>query len=276
VNYSGPIVWFGLAPDLETTMKKILLGAAGILAVATTGPSFAADLPAATYAKSPAVVAPVPAYDWSGFYVGANIGGAWDHGTVTEAALDGTFVSSGSSSNSGVVGGGQVGYNYMALPNFLLGIEADVDGTSLKGSALSVDGSNQHSSELNAFGTVRGRVGFTESNWLFYGTGGFAWSEGSTTRTQIATVVGAVPPIPAVAGTVETSSNTRTGWAAGAGVEWGITQNWTARLEYLYLDLGNATSVFPISNRQQTSSATMNVARFGVNYKFGGPVVARY
>jgi outer membrane immunogenic protein len=256
-------------------MKKILQGAAGVLAVAMTGPSFAADLPAANYAKAPAVVAPVPAYDWSGFYVGANIGGAWDHGTSTDRALDGTFVSSGASSNSGVVGGGQIGYNYMALPNFLLGIEADVDGTSLKGTVLSVDGSNQHSSELDAFGTVRGRVGFTQSNWLFYGTGGFAWGEGSVTRTQLATVV-AVPPIPAVAGTVETSSNTRTGWAAGAGVEWGITQNWTARLEYLYLDLGNATSAFPISNRQQTSSATMNVARFGVNYKFGGPVVARY
>jgi outer membrane immunogenic protein len=95
------------------------------------------------------------------------------------------------------------------------------------------------------------------------------------TRTQIATVA-ALPPIPALAGTVETASNTRTGWSAGAGVEWGIAQNWTVRVEYLYLDLGNATSVFPISNRLQTSSLNMNVARVGVNYKFGGPVVARY
>jgi outer membrane immunogenic protein len=71
-------------------------------------------------------------------------------------------------------------------------------------------------------------------------------------------------------------NNTRTGWAAGAGIEWGITQNWTARVEYLYLDFGTATSVFPLSNRQQTTSASMNIARFGVNYKFGGPVVARY
>jgi outer membrane immunogenic protein len=59
-------------------------------------------------------------------------------------------------------------------------------------------------------------------------------------------------------------------------VEWGLTQNWTARVEYLYLDLGSATSVFPLSNRQETGSLTMNVARFGVNYKFGGPVVAKY
>ena len=172
-----------------------------------------------------------------------------------------------------MIGGGQIGYDYMVSPSFPLGIEADVDGTSLKGSVLSIDGSNQHSSKLDAFGTARGRVGFAQNNWLFYGTGGFAWSEGSVTRTRSPRQV---PPIPAPAGTVETTSNTRTGWAAGAGAEWGVTQNWTARVDYLYLDLCNATSVFPLSNRQHTSSLTMNMARVGVNYKFGGPVVARY
>jgi outer membrane immunogenic protein len=140
---------------------------------------------------------------------------------------------------------------------------------------LSVDGTNVHNTTLDSFGTVRGRAGFTANNWLFYGTGGFAWSDGTESRSQLATVV-ATPPIPAVGGSVESVSNTRTGWTAGAGVEWGLTQNWTARVEYLYLDLGNATSTFPISNRQQTSSLTMNVARIGVNYKFGGPVVAKY
>jgi outer membrane immunogenic protein len=246
-----------------------------LAAICVAAPAFAADLPARAYSKAPAMASPVSVYDWSGFYVGANVGGTWDNGTATNVALNGTFVSSGSAHNSGVIGGGQIGYNYMVSPGFLLGIEADVDGTSLKGSVLSLDGSNQHSSKLDAFGTVRGRAGFAENNWLFYGTGGFAWSEGSVTRTQITTVA-ALPPIPAVAGTVETASNTRTGWAAGAGVEWGITQNWTARVEYLYLDLGNATSVFPLSNRQQTSSLTMNVARVGVSYKFGGPVAAWY
>jgi outer membrane immunogenic protein len=251
------------------------LAVQSLAAICVAAPAFAADLPARQYGKAAPMISPMSVYDWSGFYVGANVGGAWDNGTATNAALDGTFVSSGTARNSGVIGGGQIGYNYMVSPSFLLGVEADVDGTSLKGSVLSIDGSNQHSSKLDAFGTVRGRVGFAENNWLFYGTGGFAWSEGSVTRTQIATVA-AMPPIPALAGTVETASNTRTGWAAGAGVEWGITQNWTARIEYLYLDLGNATSVFPLSNRLQTSSLTMNVARVGVNYKFGGPVVARY
>ncbi len=246
----------------------ILAGSA--LAVAS---AFAADLPAREYPKAPAIVS--PAYDWSGFYVGANVGGTWDSGTTTNRALDATFVSSGAANNSGVIGGGQIGYNYMLSPNFVVGIEADVDATSLKGSVLSTDGSNRHTSKLDEFGTVRGRAGIAQDNWLFYGTGGYAWSEGSVTRTQLAAVT-SMPPIPAAAGTVETSSNTRNGWVVGAGVEWGIAQNWTARVEYLYLDLGSVTSVFPISNRQETSSLTMNVARIGINYKFGGPAVTQY
>lgn len=244
--------------------------AGSVLAVA---PALGADLAAREYPKAPAIVSPV--YDWSGFYVGANVGGTWDSGTTTSTALNGTFVSSGAANNSGVIGGGQIGYNYMLSPNFVAGIEADVDGTSLSGSVLSTDGSNRHTTRLDEFGTVRGRAGIAQDNWLFYGTGGYAWSEGSATRTQLAAVT-SMPPIPAAAGTVETSSNTRNGWVAGAGVEWGITQNWTARIEYLYLDLGSVTSVFPISNRQETSSLTMSVARFGVNYKFGGPAVTQY
>jgi outer membrane immunogenic protein len=259
-----------MSPDRFSFLLSASILAGSVLAVA---PAFAADLPAREYPKAPAIVS--PAYDWSGFYVGANVGGAWNSGTTTNTALDGTFVSSGAAKNSGVIGGGQIGYNYMLSPNFVVGIEADVDATSLKGSVLSIDGSNQHSTKLDEFGTVRGRAGIAQNNWLFYGTGGYAWSEGTVTRTQLAAVV-SMPPIPAPAGTVETSSNTRNGWVAGAGVEWGIAQNWTARVEYLYLDLGNATSVFPLSNRQQTSSLTINVARFGVNYKFGGPAMTQY
>jgi outer membrane immunogenic protein len=244
--------------------------ASPVLAVAS---ALAADLPARETPNTPAIVSPV--YNWSGFYIGANVGGASDNGTTTNTALSGTFVSSGAAKNNGVIGGGQIGYNYMLSPNFLIGIEADLEGTSLNGSVLSTDGSNQHTSKLDEFGTVRGRAGITANNWLFYGTGGYAWSEGSVTRTQLAAVT-SVPPIPAPAGTVETASNTRNGWVVGAGVEWAITPNWTARVEYLYLDLGSVTSVFPISNRPETSSLTMNVARVGVNYKFGAPGITQY
>lgn len=258
-------------------MRKLLASIfiSNLAAVAVAMPVLAADLPARQYVKSPAVAPPVPYYDWSGFYVGVNVGGSWGHSNSTNTALDGTFVSSGSGNDSAVIGGGQIGYNLMVAPHFLLGVEADVQGSSSSATVTSPDGSNSFASKLDDFGTVRGRAGFTADNWLFYGTGGFAWSQGSVTRTQIAAVA-SVPPIPAPAGTVETASNTRTGWAAGAGVEWGITPNWTARVEYLYLDLGSVTSVFPLANRQQTTSANMSIARIGVNYKFGGPVVAKY
>jgi outer membrane immunogenic protein len=258
-------------------MKKLAVVVC-LLAV-NSGTALAADLAARPYAKAAPMIS--PAYDWSGFYIGANVGGAWTKESSTTTALNGApggpgNAGSGLGGRSGVVGGGQIGYNFMVAPNFLLGIEADIDGTSLSGSVLSPTGTNRHSAKVDAFGTVRGRAGFTQNNWLFYGTGGFAWSTGSVSRTQIVAQPLAVPPIPAAAGTVETSSNTRTGWAAGAGVEWGIAQNWTVKAEYLYLDLGKMTSRFPLANRQQTNTLTMNVARIGVNYKFGGPVVARY
>jgi outer membrane immunogenic protein len=155
--------------------------------------------------------------------------------TSTNAALDGTFVASGSRTDSAVIGSGQAGYNFLVAPHIMLGVEADIDASSAKSTVTSPDGSNSFASKLDDFGTVRGRAGFAQDNWLFYGTGGFASSHGSVTHTQIAAVA-TVPPIPAAAGALESAPNTRTGWAAGAGIEWGITQNWTARAEYLYLD----------------------------------------
>lgn len=258
-------------------MKKLAF--VSFLLVASSGSALAADLGARPYSKAPPMIS--PAYDWSGFYIGANVGGAWTRESSSTTALNGVVGGGGNRGSglggaSGVVGGGQIGYNFMVAPNFLLGIEADVDGTSLRGSALSPNGADSGSAKVDAFGTVRGRAGFTQNNWLFYGTGGFAWSTGSVTRTQLVAQRTAVPPIPAAAGTVETASNTRTGWTAGGGVEWGFMQNWTVKAEYLYLDLGKVTSVFPLANRMQTNTLTMNVARIGVNYKFGGPVVARY
>ena len=187
-------------------MNKSIASAfiAALAAISLAAPACAADLPAREY-RPPPVVAPVPAYDWSGFYIGGNIGGAWDSSTSTNRALDGTFVSSGSGNNSGVIGGGQIGYTFMASPNFLLGREADVEGSSRTGSVASIDGSNIHNSKLDDFCTARGRAGFTVNNWLFYGTGGFAWSDGTESRSQLATVV-ATPPIPAVGGSVESVS----------------------------------------------------------------------
>jgi len=233
----------------------VLLGAPGLAA--------AADL-STPYKAPPAAPAPIPYYNWTGFYIGGNIGGGFnDYSFANTVTATGAPVNSNSASVAGVLGGGQIGYNYLFSRNFLLGVEADIDGANINGSTTSTDGTTQHSFNTDLFGTVRGRLGVAANNWLFYGTGGFAWGNTQVTRNQLTGTVGA-----ATAGTSESISNTGTGWTAGGGVEWGITPNWTARVEYLYVDLGTNSYSFPLAGRATTFDNAFNVVRFGVNYKF--------
>ncbi len=110
-----------------------------------------------------------------------------------------------------------------------------MSAADLNGSAI-YNNRAQFNEKVDAFGTVRGRLGYVANNWLFYGTGGFAWSDDTFTRTQITAVAGS-PPL----GDVRTNSSTHTGWAAGGGIEYGFARNWTARVEYLHLDLSDQT-----------------------------------
>jgi outer membrane immunogenic protein len=205
-------------------MKRFCLGfiAAGLVSIGAGGgvPATAADL-------QPVHKAPV--FNWNGFYIGANVGGAWAGNTVTEGNILGTISATTNVGSSGVAGGGHAGYNWQAAPNWLLGIEADVSGAAPKGSGSDRFGSFDE--KVNAFGTVRGRVGYVVNNWLFYGTGGFGWANDAFTRTPTNQ-----PPGPGA------NSATRTGWAAGAGIEYGLARNWTLRAEYLHVDLGDRPS----------------------------------
>jgi len=239
-----------------------------------TGAVLAADLPAAMPAKAPAF-APVPAYDWTGFYVGGHVGAAWDsrEGTVFSTTTSATGAIS--TKASGVVGGGQLGFNYALAPNWLIGLEADISGADLKSSPFSQAAivQVQHENKIDLFGTARGRLGYVWNNWLFYGTGGLAWADEQLVRTQVAGTVGAAGP-----GVTESGSATATGWTAGGGLEWGFTPSWTARVEYLHLDLGTASITFPVAQQRYDARATVDEVRFGVNYLFnlGGPVTGRY
>jgi outer membrane immunogenic protein len=132
--------------------------------------------------------------------------------------------------------------------------------------------------KLTWFGTVRGRVGILATpKVLFYGTGGLAFGEIKTTGTM----TGFTPAGVAIA-SVGSNSTTRAGWTAGVGVEGKITQNWSAKLEYLYMDLGTFSSgpftLAPLStvSANVSSRFTDHILRAGINYQFGGPVVARY
>lgn len=264
--------------------------------------ALAADLPARTYTKAPAYVDPV--YDWSGFYIGANIGYSWGRSSDTSSLSNGVgtvlFTSAGSSNLNGVVGGEQVGYNRQ-MQNWVWGLEADIQGTDEHGSrgftcptgvctpptvtlgirGLIIPGDavpvslNQ---KIAWFGTARGRAGVLVSpKVLLYATGGLAYGEVSSSET-----IGGPTGL--------SNSDTRVGYTVGAGIEGAIGGNWTAKLEYLYVDLGRTSGSFATTipafgggisasgtlTSSYSSRITDNVLRVGVNYKFAGPVVAKY
>jgi outer membrane immunogenic protein len=287
-------------------MKRFLIGSATVVSLLTATNAFAADL----YTKAPVVAAVV--YDWTGFYIGGNAGYSWGRAR-TDGALTGTqnvsvfrtagptLISSvnsvlgtlpltGRSNVDGFVGGVQAGYNWQRS-NWLFGFEADFQGTDERGSGdiCFAAGCPAGSSLLSAnykldwFGTARGRVGYLPTQRvLLYVTGGLAY--GHIEANSVAPVLG--------------WGSTRAGWTVGAGVEAAIDRNWSVKLEYLYMDLGNiggatgsATAAVNAPNTpgvgfNTVTTTTLNAAfntrftdnilRAGINYRFGGPVLAKY
>jgi outer membrane immunogenic protein len=276
-------------------VKRIVTGIAAIASLLTTS-VFAADLAPHMYTKAPPPVA-AAVYNWTGFYIGGNVGYSWGRSSNTETLsrlTTGTALFTNTSSNdvNGVIGGGQVGYNWQAS-NWLFGLEADIQGSGERGSssftcvACANDGTNIASTltqKLNWFGTARGRVGVLVSpTVLLYGTGGLAYGEVETGGSVTGNGLAGTPLIIALPG----SSSTRAGWTAGAGVEGVIGGNWTAKLEYLYMDLGTVGAgpialtgiLVPVRTAgaaAYTSHFTDNILRVGVNYHFNAPVVAKY
>jgi outer membrane immunogenic protein len=301
-------------------MNKIAL-AVSLLAIGTTS-AFAADLAPRPYTKAPVIADPV--YNWTGFYIGGNVGYSWGRSSSTVAFVDaGAIVSSTNSKfdMDGVIGGGQIGYNWQ-VQNWVWGLEADIQGSGQRGrgnavcpggtlgavatlnsvcatghvgdtapfNVAAVPVNSDISQKLEWFGTVRGRLGTTVTpTTLLYVTGGLAYGEISTTNTVSGTnITGAqgtnVFVLTPVTGSANNSS-TRAGWTVGAGVEGVVSGNWTAKLEYLYIDLGTVSGAFvtPITGRTggfltstYSSHITDNILRVGLNYRWGGPVVARY
>jgi outer membrane immunogenic protein len=261
-------------------MKRMLIGIAAAASLAATG-ALAADLPARTYTKAPVYVD--PGFDWTGFYVGGNLGYSWgrssDTSTLTTATGTVLLTTSDRSDLNGVVGGGQIGYNWQ-MQNWVYGFEADIQGTGEKGtrnftfSPAPIIGNNllptliipfALSQKIDWFGTVRGRVGILATpRVLLYVTGGLAYGEVDSNETIVVTPF--------------SNSNTKVGYTVGAGIEGVISGNWTAKLEYLYVDLGRVNGSFTLGTDTSSYSSriTDNVLRVGLNYKFGGPVVAKY
>jgi high affinity Mn2+ porin len=250
--------------------------------IALAGAADAADLSTIMALKAPA--APMPAaYDWTGFYVGAHLGYAagssnWSatEAGATTPSLSGSvdlfntfdiFKGTGSYAL-----GLQAGYNYMTPSRWLFGIEADVSFPStLEGSqtiSSGLIGQASYQDQVEFSGTVRGRIGYAPGNWLFYATGGFAYSYDQLTRTQLAgtPVGGTVQP-----GDAETLFMVpRVGGAVGGGVEVALTPNWMARFEYLYTGYASRAVDFPGAAQRFDSDLAVQTLRVGLDYKLGG------
>lgn len=279
-------------------MKKLAL-ALSIFAMSAAGAS-AADLAPQTYTKAPALVAPI--YNWTGFYVGLNAGGAWNNSNATTTTVfspTGYFALSSvpaiaiagnqNINRSGFTGGLTAGYNWQAS-NWVVGIESDFNYFGVKGSTSATalypccaptNFTVNSSVSSDWLFTLRGRAGvLVTPALLLYGTGGLAVANVKANYLFTDTF--------ATANESASISSTRYGWTAGVGGEYALMNGWSIKAEYLYVDLGR-TSVtstnltaftpaipFPTNVFTHTIDLRSNIGRVGLNYKFGGPVVARY
>jgi outer membrane immunogenic protein len=232
------------------------------------------------------LIAP-PAYNWSGFYAGGNFG----YGVGRDPATENIFGLFGNSNEAftlvphGVAGGIQAGYNFMPLNWLALGIEGDYQLADQRDTACfswCIGGTpTTYSQSLRWFATARGRAGVAAGPALFYLTGGGAWTTVETTASQINSIT-------TIAGTTfftgsGSFSDQKSGWTAGAGVEGALGGNWTAKVEYLYLDFGSISHVYPAAiatnladpNIHISTRVRDNVFRAGLNYHFsvGPPLV---
>ena len=253
---------------------------AGIVLAALGQGAYAAD--ASLPVKAPPQQSHDKPYDWSGFYAGAHFGYAagssrWSVTSTGAAApaltgsldlFNGYDMFKGAGS---YFAGFQGGYNYLLPSRLLLGVEADIGFPDTLGGAATFSspatGTASYAEQVEMSGTLRGRIGYAPGNWLFYATGGFAWTADQFTRTQIAGM-----PVGGTA-TPGTKENLflvpRLGGTAGAGVALGLTPSWAARLEYLYTGYGARSVTFPGGAQQFTSSLAVQSLRVGLDYQLG-------
>jgi outer membrane immunogenic protein len=227
--------------------------APALAALVAAAPALAADLPSMKAAPLPP---PVYAYDWTGFYIGADLGGVWGAGKFTSPALAINI------NGSSVMGGGFVGYNRQ-FGNFVLGLEGDVQGLGLD----KRDPTLTYRLQQNLLASINGRLGYAFDRVLVYAIGGVAFTD---TRNSI--------------GALGFNGN-GTGFDIGGGIEYAFAPNWTLRGEYRYYDFGKvnrtiAGGAVAVVLTPWNVAKTDNTFRVGVAYKFGAPdpvpVVAKY
>ena len=256
-------------------MKKVLLVSASLIALGAAAPAVAADLAARPYTKAPAMIAAV--YDWSGFYVGINGGWGSSHNTWTNNSILGVPVGAnaeGSHDSTGGTVGGQVGYRWQS-GTFVFGVEAQGNWADFSGSNASISPFNigaTNRTKIDAFGLFTGQIGYAWNNALLYVKGGAAVTDNK--YEGLITGPGTV---------FDRTTDTRWGGTVGVGLEYGFAPNWSAAIEYDHLFMGNHnttfTSVFPIAGattRTDNIKQDVDLVTVRLNYKFGGPIIAKY
>ena len=237
-------------------MKKFLLATVALVALGATAPALAADLAARPYTKAPPAYA-APIYNWTGFYIGGHLGGAFA-GDNSFNGNDGRFL-----------GGLQGGFDYQFASSWVVGIEAQYSWLGSNNTGVVFPGGVLISTKNDAIGSVTGRLGYTWGPALLYAKGGYAWEDGNRIGVSIAGV-----PQP-----FTTNGNHRDGYTVGAGLEYMFAPSWSAKVEYQYYNFGSTTfttgpaSIVGVSFRDDE-----HTVKAGINYRFnlGGPVVAKY
>jgi outer membrane immunogenic protein len=249
-------------------MKKFLLGTVGLVALGIAAPASAADLAARPYTKAPPpMIAAI--YDWSGFYIGANGGWGSSHDNRSNDTL---ALGLGSYDATGAVAGGQLGYRWQTGP-WVFGLEAQGDWADLDGNTQNLGNPLNHlHSRMDAFGLFTGQVGYAWNNALFYVKGGAAVTDSKYEFISNAT------------GLVAAGSgySTRWGATAGAGLEYGFAPNWSAAVEYDHIFEGrhnvgfiNPATGLPLAATYSSGGDT-DLVTVRLNYRWGGPVIAKY
>lgn len=274
-------------------MNRMAFGLAATVALCVS--ARAADI--ALKAPSP----PAAIFSWTGFYIGGDFGGTWsrtDASTIQFPripAANPADPQAFSLKGTGAIAGLHAGYSWQVAPIWILGVEGDADWTEIRASVTAplminglpsggfpgISSSDRVSRNVNWLASIRGRAGYVHGSWLLYATAGGAWGglQQSATQSLNAPGVSVIWPF--------SSSTTASGWVAGAGVEHVLSNHWTMRGEYLYYSLtgttGNAlpmisgSVVVPGNFFADTfARTTIQTARLGISYKFGGPVLAGY
>jgi outer membrane immunogenic protein len=238
--------------------KNLLLAAVSLVALSATAPALAADLAARPYTKAPpAAIATI--YDWSGFYIGINGGGGSSHATWDFVGVG----REGSHDATGGTVGGQVGYRWQS-GQWVFGVEGQGNWADFSGDNASALFATRNRTKIDAFGLITGQVGYAWNNVLIYVKGGAAVV---SDKYQIFDAAG-----PLLAST----SDTRWGGTVGAGLEYGFAPNWSVGVEYNHIFLSDKDVTFAGFAGTERIKQDVDMGLVRLNYKFGGPLVARY